>query len=296
MVGSNPSSGSITTSIPVKIVPIDITYPGLPTFSTYTPFCGAGGVSGLTTITNSPLFQYYPFYASPSPFGGGQTFVGNTQYTDAFQRANFWDKVSATSPGYHVLLGPITTAATETINLTTDSATYSNVQTYCGVMPRLTLSNDTVVQNLITTVLHRPDTRTDTLYVFLLRNVELSTFGKLGEHSQGPATSPSWVKASIADPGIFQAPFQDVYMLAHELAEWMDDPYVNNSVPSCVGEPVLEVGDPVNGSTAFSVFSNGFTYTLPDLVFLTWFSRGAPNTASGGYTFFGANPPTSCSP
>ena len=36
--------------------------------------------------------------------------VGNTQYADAFQRANFWNSVSRRSPDYHVLLGQPTVA------------------------------------------------------------------------------------------------------------------------------------------------------------------------------------------
>jgi hypothetical protein len=43
------------------------------------------------------LFQNFSFTV-------GGTFIGNTQYEDGFQRANFWSNVSATSPDYHVLL------------------------------------------------------------------------------------------------------------------------------------------------------------------------------------------------
>jgi hypothetical protein len=41
-------------------------------------------------------------------FGGAN--VGNTQYVDAFQRANFWHALDDRN-SYHVLLNPITTVA-----------------------------------------------------------------------------------------------------------------------------------------------------------------------------------------
>src|SRR6266853_2475637 len=290
MIGSNPGAGSATIQVPVMIVPIDIYYPGLSAFKVDTPFCGVG-TSGLTTITNSPLFQAYPFYAAPSPFGGGQTFVGNTQYVDAFQRANFWDKVSTVSPGYHVLFGPVNTYPPRNLNLLASDATVSYAQTSCGALPKLTLKDQSTIDNFIIGLLPALGTGSSTLNIFLVRNVAFNSGNLGGTHSTDGPNLPTYIKASIADPGIFQAPFQDVYMLAHELAEWVDDPYApSNSTPTCAGMNILEVGDPVNG-TGMSIFANGFTYSLPDLVFLAGFSRGTtPNPASGGYTFFGVNP------
>ncbi len=306
MIGENPNlqNANGTTIIPVKIIPVTFTYTAngqTIIFDPNTPFCGAG-TSGLTTVTNSPLFQSYPFYASPSPFGGGLTFVGNTQYVDAFQRANFWGLIAQyerSSSEYHVKFGLPQLLAPRNFNIAPGDGSSPVVvdrQTPCGTEKMLTISNmPLLINDIIVNQLGIGNDNT-TLYIFLTRNTQFVTnIGTVGgSHSQGSPNGITFVNASIADPGVFAAPQQDVYFLAHELAEWTDDPYSPpfNGAPACVGG-VLEVADPVNG-TGMSVFANGFTYNLPDLVFLTWFARGAPNPASGGYTFFGANPQTTC--
>jgi hypothetical protein len=74
--------------------------------------------------------------------------------------------------------------------------------------------------------------------------------------------------------------------MAHEVGEWMDDPFVNNPTPAwghtgqvsgCQNN--LEVGDPLTGTNIPSVTgSNGFTYHLQELAFFSWF-YGAPSIA-----------------
>jgi hypothetical protein len=108
--------------------------------------------------------------------------------------------------------------------------------------------------------------------------------------------------AAYSDPGIFSVPIQDIHALSHEVAEWLDDPFVNNTVPGWSGgqvsgcSNVLEVGDPVTG-IAFQVTMNGTTYNPEDLVFLPWFARQVPsNSVNGWYTFLNTytSPPAVC--
>jgi hypothetical protein len=85
--------------------------------------------------------------------------------------------------------------------------------------------------------------------------------------------------------------------LSHELAEWADDPFVNNYVnpwltptaPQYGCTDVLETGDPVvaigftlPGNTYFQNGAYpGDSYWHPeDEVLLPWFSREAPNLTS----------------
>src|SRR5262249_22925585 len=102
-VGTDPKRGSATTTIPTVIIPMRFVFEnGLVSDAATDLIDGQTSIQG---IINSPVFQNYDF----TP---GGTDVGNTQYGDAFQRANFWDSVSKRSRDYHVLLGQPTIAQT----------------------------------------------------------------------------------------------------------------------------------------------------------------------------------------
>ncbi len=98
MVGTDPAKGSAVTKIPVKIVPVQLNFPDGIELSASQTACG-DTQSPTSRTLRSPIFQNFPFTV-------GKTFVGNTQYIDAFQRANFWTDVSTKAPDYHVLLSP----------------------------------------------------------------------------------------------------------------------------------------------------------------------------------------------
>jgi hypothetical protein len=94
---------------------------------------------------------------------------------------------------------------------------------------------------------------------------------------------------------------QDIHALSHEIAEWGDDPFVNNTVQpwltptapqyGCTG--ILETGDPVV-AIGFAMGTNTFEqqanpdgsqsadgyYHPEDEAFLPWFMRTSPNTVS----------------
>ncbi len=96
MIGTDPSQGSATTTVPVTIVPLKIV------FSDGTTFDGSQQV---TNVLNSPLFQAASFSS------------GDTQFGDAMQRAEFWKIVSKSSSDYHVLLAAPTIAPVVTIHV-----------------------------------------------------------------------------------------------------------------------------------------------------------------------------------
>jgi hypothetical protein len=123
--------------------------------------------------------------------------------------------------------------------------------------------------------------------------------------SNGNAKVQTYAWNSYIQPGIFNPAtgwaIQDIHAISHEVAEWGDDPFVNNTVQpwltptapqyGCTG--VLETGDPVVG-IGFSMGTNTYaqgpapngqqiadgTYHPEDEVFLPWFMRTAPNTIS----------------
>jgi hypothetical protein len=125
-------------------------------------------------------------------------------------------------------------------------------------------------------------------------------------NSNGNANLQTFAWASYVQSGIFRTTstswaLQDIHALSHEIAEWGDDPFVNNFVNpwltptapqyGCTG--ILETGDPVVG-IGFSMGTNTYlqgpapngsvstdgTYHPEDEALLPWFMRTAPNTTS----------------
>lgn len=125
-------------------------------------------------------------------------------------------------------------------------------------------------------------------------------------NSQGNAAVQTFAWGSWVQPGLFARlgrdwALQDIHALSHEISEWADDPFANNTVQpwltptapqyGCSG--LLETGDPVvaigfamgvntfqqgpnpNGSQA----ADGY-YHPEDEVFLPWYMRLAPNNVS----------------
>ena len=121
-----------------------------------------------------------------------------------------------------------------------------------------------------------------------------------------PVQTFAW--ASYMSAGIYARPnggtawaLQDIHALSHEIAEWADDPFVNNKVepwltptaPQYGCTSVLETGDPVVG-IGFAMGTNTFQqgpnpngsqsadgyYHPEDEALLPWFMRTAPNTVS----------------
>jgi hypothetical protein len=122
----------------------------------------------------------------------------------------------------------------------------------------------------------------------------------------GNAVVQTFAWASWVTPGTYprlpgQGPttdwaLQDIHALSHEISEWADDPFVNNTVepwvtptaPQYGCTPVMETGDPVV-AIGFAMGTNTFEQGLPqtdgyyhpeDEVFLPWFMRLAPNTVA----------------
>jgi hypothetical protein len=107
---------------------------------------------------------------------------------------------------------------------------------------------------------------------------------------------PAVANDIFGDPTVFA----DVEPLSHEISETMNDPFVNNVVPSWQfpGLPpgfcsnVLETGDPVENlpNPSFPVTLHGFMYHPQTEALLQWFSRQSPSSAIGGaYSYPGNN-------
>lgn len=294
MIGSDPALGG-TTNTPVEIIPIDLQFVDsngslLSELNINTPMCNNPN-TGTSLTLNSPLFQNYPFYA-------GGTYLGTTQYTDAFQRANF----NQASGSYHVLLGGVTVQPVQTITISPANGSAAATQDGCTSWGRVDLNFfDNTARSLVSSLV----VPSYVLPIFLVRNITFTLQGRdyaLGWHGSIGTTagSPTYIVASYFDFEIYDPNSQDTHVLSHELAEWLDDPYGNNPTPGWIGPSGcqfnLEVGDGFY-QEAFVASMNGFNYHLSNLTFLSWFAQQSPSSAvNGWYVFMGnhSSPATRC--
>jgi len=311
MVGKSPfeSGPGDTTVVPTVLIPVVLTFtyasgtsytfdPGAPD-----PGCLGTGNTALSLTQQSPL-------VNDATFIMGGTFVGYTQYSDAFQRANFWSTVQ-TKGQYRTLLGVatlppqvVTVPSTNTgrpqgtvyafANQCGTNTGDTNLPGYLGVMDINFW--DPLAQSLIQAL----GITSTTFPIFLFYNAVMSEDNPttlnncciLGYHNA--VGSPVQTYGVGAFDGRNQTLLQgtaDTSILSHEVAEWLTDPLTNNLTPAWghLGQQPgcqnnLEVGDPLSGTLLPSVpMPNGFTYHLQELAFFSWFYRQQPSMGVNGW-------------
>jgi hypothetical protein len=273
MVGTDPSKGSINTVVPVYLIPIKLTFQ-----DTGTVFDASAPMIGLTqsaaqAVQASIIFQ-------DTTYKAGTVTVGNTQYIDAFQRANFWSSVGTTSPNYHVILGQPTVLPVQALKVPKASG-----QTIPGPVAgtkRGILAQGFVDTNITAAMFKKfPQITPGAFTIFLVYNVFPG--GNYGFHDvfgSSPLTGKTYTVTSYLEP-YKQLIDADISTLAHEVGEWMDDPYVNNNTPCGT---LLEVGDPLN-TAIFSVKLGGMTWHPQDLAMLGYFSFNGTQSVNHWLTF-----------
>jgi hypothetical protein len=149
---------------------------------------------------------------------------------------------------------------------------------------------------------HLPIVLTDNVMLFDAKTGACCTVGYHGASSSvngnGKQQVQTYVFAAYSAKGVSSTkPYiADIHGLSHEVAEWGDDPFLNNWVnpwltPTALQygcTSILETGDPVVG-IGFNLGGNSFdawnpnadgTWHPEDEVFLPWFARTSPNTTS----------------
>jgi hypothetical protein len=305
MVGADPFSkyGNMETHVKTFIVPIILTtntvgtsldQNGLittaPGVTTFDPTQNDNAC--MSKPNNNPLrvFQHSPMFDNYDISVGGVS-MGNTQYIDAFQRAEFWNVLGEEGQGdYHTFLDPVKTLSPIVINVpATKGVTLPPEFGVCG--PFGIVDIEFFDAYLAITVLPalRPQVNAGNFPIFMLYNTVLATqpitdiFNTcciLGYHGSTANTPIQTYSPSDFDTtGLFGPTQGDSNTLSHEVGEWANDPFGNNPTPpwghtgqvaGCQNS--LEVGDPLSG-TNFSPIGgrNGFTYHLQELAFFSWF-------------------------
>lgn len=328
MVGADPnncSGSACSTTIEADIIPVNVNIDGL-TFS---------GTDVLAATLASPQFAANDYGSTaaataPGSFPNAPAFIrgaggvlsggdaGNAlQLQDATMRAQF----NATGgSGYHVILHPNVLPA-----VTIDVPNNQGVLLQSG---RGVVFADVSINWWASHINNLEQSADATHLPIYLTNNVLLHIGKdvtnccvIGFHgtraagqgggnagSNGNAVVQTFAWASWVQPGIYARPaggtdwaLQDIHALSHEIAEWADDPFVNNKVdpwltptaPQYGCTDVLETGDPVVG-IGFAMGTNTFQqgpnpngtvsadgyYHPEDEVFLPWYMRSAPNNVS----------------
>ena len=316
MVGRNPFGNQRHQSVdvPTQIVPVVIT-----TNLIGTKVLKSGKVvtkKGVTilnpTVANTAcltppndvpltLYRQSPIIQSAS-FSMGGTHVGTTQYIDAFQRANFW-AYNTKENDYHVLLHPVTTTHTVYINVPAADglalATTSLGGTpFCAPLGIIDINwFDAYLDSTIIPALYSQGVNPGSLPIFLLANVvmaspvtDINTCCILGYHGTTGLPIQTYSPMDFDTTGVFGPTIFDTSVSAHEVGEWMNDPFGDNPVPAWghIGQQTgcqnnLEVGDPLTGTNIPTVtMPNGYGYHLQELVFFSWFF-GAPSIAVNGW-------------
>jgi hypothetical protein len=322
MVGHDPFKNPGTDKIPTYIVPIVYrthtvatswdpntgvftTQPGETTSDPTTPdnTCMASPNNvPLKVAEQSPIFM-------PAHFVFGGTDVGTTQYLDAFQRASFWQALGKNANKYHVLLNPVETVQPVYLDVPPNEGlaiTDPNFfvpyggPSFCAPLTLIDFNwSDSYINGTLLPQLGEVGVDASTFPIFLSYNAvwgspvsNFYTCCAIGYHSLTgyPIDTQTYGVADF-DSTTFFGTITNAAVLAHEVGEWINDPHVsNNTVPwGNVGQVVgfcdeyFEVGDPLTGTSIPPVLMpNGYSYSLQELAFFSWFS-GSPSVGANGW-------------
>jgi hypothetical protein len=279
IIGTDPSKTNTTTTVTVGIIPIKMVYGSSNGNKTFDPNSPTyfGKYSTTQMVNLSPIFKSEVDYVQ------GGTDLGTTQYEDAYQRGDFWGSVK-TNTNYHLLLktviGPEQTFNVPASEGTVISNPWSGIPTGTADINWFDEQLQTVLEKYKTQITPA------VLPLFITENVYLTEGGCCigGYHSAnaGPPGGQTYSYSTSIQQASVPVFSQDVGALAHEVGEWIMDPFTENSSP-CPSNGILEVGDPLETQTNpefgdYPYTIGGFTFHPQDLVFITWF--GAPPTTS----------------
>jgi hypothetical protein len=292
MVGTDPQRGPTTTVIPTELIPIRWVLPNGFVFDASTDIIE--GQTPVQGIINSPIFQDYDFTS-------GGTHVGNTQYGDAFQRANFWN--STRGIDYHVKLGQPTVLPVQMVNVPAGAVSFQTLPTGY-LVPVINIGFVSYVsRSLIASLNVSPQT----LPIVVWGRVNAGGAGGYHEAYQNGNSIQTYIGTSYYPQSAFGYG-GDVFALSHEVIEWMDDPLVDNQSAGwngpfdaynydfpphtgagCEGG-LLETADPFEflGPVAYTpVTINGSSYHLAEGAFIDFFTRNSRSrSVNGQYSFF----------
>jgi hypothetical protein len=297
MVGLDPTVAqkNPVSTIKAQLIPIKFVFSGSTT-NVFDPTKkdACTQKSAVAMVKASPIFKSVDLSA-------GGTALGKGQFVSLFQRANFFTYTGPGSinPKYEVNLSE--TALSE---ITVKVSGGYTAQGTCDTIGFIEVNAwDSFVLNTLLPQLASHGVGPTTLPIFLFYNVVMydTSIGNcciLGYHgafmSQTSGALQTYAVVDYDESGYFDSSVQDITIMSHEIAEWMDDPTGNNPTPSWgnIGQVSgcqsnLEVGDPLSG-TLESPSNSPTPYHVQDLAFKSWFYHDATSSGvNGWYSLFG---------
>jgi hypothetical protein len=299
MVGKDPSVKQTvqTSTVPSPVIPVIFKFETstgvlVHTFSPIAadPVCSPAGTAFSLALA-SPLMKDHAYTV------GGKS-IGNTQYVDFFQRANFYTytKAGGTNPKYHVLLDQ-NNSITNPLTVTVTVKGFPINGAPCGEVGLIEYNQwDSLVQSTIFPELAANGITPTMFPIFLFYNVVLydqteSNCCILGYHGAftNAGVFQTYAISNFDTSGAFTGSF-DISGMSHEIAEWMNDPAGTNPTPAWghIGQVSgcqanLEVGDPLSGTTVVVTMPNGYHYHPQELAFFSWFYRESPSIGVNGW-------------
>lgn len=309
-LGTDPST-NLATTIPVKLVPIIFKMPDGTVYDPTqpNPCLDSGAFSDLQLVAGSPEVQ-------ETDFTFGSVDVGKTQYLDAFQRAEYWEGSPnggsgvSTNTGHHTRLNfqivdPIvvnvpTGGGKTWTGLGCGNFGVINLAWFDSALLGLT-TPDYVQDRILAPLMNKGLVNAGTLPILLFPSVVMAiestspfinccVLGYHGAYLDTNGNIQTYSPVDFDSTGAFGSAVADTSDMAHEVAEWVNDPTGGNPTPAwghvgqvsgCQGN--FEVGDPLSGTNLPPItMPNGFSYHLQELAFFSWF-YGAPSLGANGW-------------
>lgn len=294
--GGNPFyNGARTTAIPITIVPLVFTFADGTVYDpTELDPCSAN-LSPIDAVLQSPIFQ-------PTPVSIDGVYLGQGQLLDEFQRANFYVRTSPTGDRYHVVLQP-TVAAPVAISV---PAGASQIWQLGGCIA-LGAMDWAVVYPILARVIN-PLLDPSRFTLFISANAVTVQSGLFqvnccdyGWHSFVNNSAGQPMTYAVADYDSTGASLMpDIMTISHEIAEWLNDPFVSNWSPAWDGGMFYEeVADPLFSQPFFPdgiQMPNGLTYHPQQLAFFSWFYGAFSLGVGGFYSAVGSGIPSFVTP
>ena len=282
MVGADPATSNTTTHVKVYVIPVIFKYGPDNGDMTFNPKKAKlnGNKNIIKSLRSSPLFD------DGADFTSGSIDCGQSQFTDSFQRCNFWSHVS-TNTNYHTIVDYTKDKSLKPLKITVTPSQGQVVDNPfgSGVVGTYPINNFESQAHAYMTA--HSDITPDTFPFFISYDIYLTEGGCCigGYHNRAGsgAGAQSYGYTTIVDSaGAFS---EDIDAASHEMSEWFDDPFVNNSV-NCFDNSIMEVGDPIEGLPNYGTFTvslNGYTWHPQDEAQIPYF--GAPtSTSANGWT------------
>ncbi|HVU19878.1 MAG TPA: hypothetical protein VHE09_04045 [Rhizomicrobium sp.] len=285
MVGADPATSNAETHIKVFLIPVVFTYGPSNGNMTLDPRVDGTGVFKTKSVMKALLKS--PIFDPGADFKSGNIDCGTGQYIDIYQRCNFWSSVS-TNTGYHTILDITKEKHLKPMKLDVSAAQGTIMANPFGDGVVGTYPYSTFQGNANSYIsAHTQWITPDTFPFFISYDVYLTSGGcciggyhnRLGSHGTGQTYGYT---TYVDHDNSFS---EDVSAVAHEVGEWLDDPFVDNHV-FCQDNSIMENGDPLVPVGQYGTFEqklHGKIWHPQSLVFIPYF--GAPTSISAnGWT------------